>query len=715
MNLNKDSVIIHSTSMLKEQQEKLPNVSVNSVKLCEEDHASAQNAKPGVLVGEDRTFFCTTDQPLVSIIIPVSNQIELTGKCLNAIKRTIQQIIYEIIVVDNGSSDSTTSKLKKWSAEGHFRAIFNKSNLGFGIACNMGAREARGKYLVFLNNDTIPRPGWLEALVTLAENRVKAGAVGAKLVYPNGKLQEAGGIIFSDGSGWNYGRGEHPNDPRFNFVRQVDYCSAACLLVRADLFHKLGGFDTRFEPAYYEDTDLCFAIRASGFEVYYQPEAMVIHIEGATAGTDLTSGVKQFQVINKQKFIEKWRDTLKRQYPPDRRWVRLASNRAPGKRILVVDALLPIFDRASGSRRLFEIIKIFIDQGHAVTFIARNGFNQERYAKELMRLGVEVYSTDPDKMRALGYNTSTSPIDLKKLLTESQYDLAWLSFYYIAEQYLPDIRRFSPKTRIYIDTVDVHFMREQRQAEIYQDDILFKKAAETRLREIKIYQQADALIAVTEEDRRHLLVKLPTAHIHVVPNIHDVQDYVPPFEQRNGLLFVGNFRHTPNIDAVFFFVMEILPRIRRKIPEVTFTIVGNAPPPEIQLLNRDRIIVTGYVPDVSPYLQSHRVAVAPLRYGAGLKGKIGEALASGTPVITTSIGSEGMHLKSNQEVLLVADDPEGFASATIRLYYSKTLWQKLSHNGRAYVKKYYTPQVVAKHIEKILNSDFAHYKYNNSE
>ena len=702
-------------AILKQRQQNCRVVSIIPGQLCKEDRTSGGNAKPEALTRVSQRSVRIPDQPLVSIVIPVYNQVELTRQCLEAIERTVQEVTYEIIVVDNGSSDLTPNELRKWASEGRLRAIFNESNVGFGAACNQGARAARGKYLIFLNNDTIPQPGWLEALVTLAEERVKAGAVGAKLVYPDGRLQEAGGIVFSDGSGWNYGRGEDPNDPRFNFVRQVDYCSAACLLVRADLFHELGGFDTRFEPAYYEDTDLCFAIRAAGFEVYYQPKAQVIHIEGATAGTDLSTGFKRFQVINRHKFVDKWRDVLQRQYPPDRRWVRLASNRAPGKRILVVDAFLPLFDRASGSRRLFEILKIFVAQGHAVTFIARNGLNQERYAEELRRLGVEVYSTDPDKLRALGYSVSAPPINLERLLVESRYDLAWLSFYYIAEQYLPDIRRFSPTTRICIDTGDIHFIREQRQAEVYQDKTLFRKAAETRLREIDIYRQADAVITVTEEDRKYLLAELPEARIHVVPNIHEVQDDAPPFEQRHGLLFVGNFRHTPNVDAVLFFVREILPRVRRKIPEVTFTVVGDAPPPEIQELIKDGIVVTGYVPDVLPYLRAHRVAVAPLRYGAGLKGKIGEALAAGTPVVTTSIGSEGMHFKSEQEVLLVADDPEDFAAATIRLYSDKALWQRLSHNGRAYVKEHYAPEVVAKRIEAILNSDFDYHEQSNAE
>lgn len=165
---------------------------------------------------------------------------------------------------------------------------------------------AFGDYLVFLNNDTEVRKGWLKALLDTFENNDDCGAVGCKLVYPDGKLQEAGGIIFSDGSGWNYGRGMDPNDPKFNFVREVDYCSGAALMVRKDLWDQIGGFDDRFAPAYYEDTDLCFEIRRRGYKVYYQPKSVVVHHEGVTAGTDITSGFKRYQLINREKFYEKW-------------------------------------------------------------------------------------------------------------------------------------------------------------------------------------------------------------------------------------------------------------------------------------------------------------------------------------------------------------------------------------------------------------------------
>lgn len=216
----------------------------------------------------------------VSIIIPHYNRRELINRCLEAIRKNSGPAsTYEIIIVDNGSTDGSRELLED---QQDVRCIFNVSNVGFTLAANQGAAAARGRYLIFLNNDTEVQKGWLDALVAAASPK-DVGAVGARLIYPSGKLQEAGGIIFADGSAWNYGRGEDKEDPRFLYPRDVDYSSAAALLVKARAFWTVGGFDPLYAPASYEDTDLCFSLRKHGWRVVYQPQAVVVHFEGATA------------------------------------------------------------------------------------------------------------------------------------------------------------------------------------------------------------------------------------------------------------------------------------------------------------------------------------------------------------------------------------------------------------------------------------------------
>ncbi len=276
--------------------------------------------------------------PSVSIVIPVHNQAAYTGACLAQLVATLPaRFTGEIIVVDDASSDDTPALLARWSAaDARLRVLHNADNRGFLHASNSGAAAAAGDVIVFLNNDTLPQPGWLLSLLRIFRDHADAGAVGGKLLYPDGTLQEAGGVIFADGSGCNFGKHDLAVDaPLYNYLREVDYCSGALLATRRTLFERLGGFDTRFAPAYYEDTDYCFSMRDAGYRVYYQPESVVVHVEGGTSGTDLETGAKRHQVVNHAKFVEKWHDALRYQPTPPARLdfaslVRLAVRGASG-------------------------------------------------------------------------------------------------------------------------------------------------------------------------------------------------------------------------------------------------------------------------------------------------------------------------------------------------------------------------------------------------
>jgi GT2 family glycosyltransferase len=252
------------------------------------------------------------DAPKVSIVIPVFNKALYTYNCLLQLLACDRHIAQEIIVINNASSDETAQLLNQVSG---IKVVNNDENQGFVGACRQGAALAQGEFILFLNNDTQVMPHWLQAMLTKMAD-MQVGATGSKLIYPDGRLQEAGGIIFRDGSGWNYGRLQDPTDPEFNQSRPVDYCSGASLMIRTDLWRAVGGFDERYAPAYYEDTDLCFAVRDAGFEVVYCHDSLVVHHEGITAGTDTQAGYKAYQTINHQKFLAKWAKVLPQQCPP---------------------------------------------------------------------------------------------------------------------------------------------------------------------------------------------------------------------------------------------------------------------------------------------------------------------------------------------------------------------------------------------------------------
>jgi GT2 family glycosyltransferase/glycosyltransferase involved in cell wall biosynthesis len=352
--------------------------------------------------------------------------------------------------------------------------------------------------------------------------------------------------------------------------------------------------------------------------------------------------------------------------------------------VLVIHEELPTYDRQSGSLRLQRYVEVMVQEGHDVTFMARAGIGQERYVEELRAIGVEVLPLDSRRLRAAGYAVPGIGFDLELVLRRHRFDVAYLNFYGIAELYLPDIRALSPATRIIIDTHDVHYLRERRGAELSGDAEGLAAAERTRQREIAIYSQADLLTAVSVDDAEALRELAPDVPVEIVSNVHLDAAPGPSFDERSGLVFVANFDHAPNVDAILDFHQQSWPLIAESVPGAHLMIVGYAPPPSVRALHSDRITVTGQVPETQPYLDAARLSIAPLRYGAGVKGKIGEALMHGLPVITTPIGAEGMDLVDGEHAL-IAEAGEDFARAVIRLYDDPVLWQRISDAGRTHI------------------------------
>ena len=612
----------------------------------------------------------------VSIVIPVFNKAPLTYQCLRSLIERTPAGRYEVIVVDNASSDDTPRLLAHVQG---LRVIRNEENRGFVDACNQGAAAARAPAVLFLNNDTVVFPDWLPPMLdTLADPSV--GAVGAQLVYPTGSLQEAGAIVWRDGSGWNYGRGEDRHDPAYQYVREVDYCSGAGLLVRRDLFERLGGFDRRYAPAYYEDTDLCFEVRRLGARVVYQPRARIVHLEGATAGTDPSAGVKRFQEINRQKFIDKHAAALALQHPPDAALVFRARDRRPGLRILVVDHMVPHHDRDSGSVRMRAMLGLLGELGHAVTFLPDNLTPFEPYTSDLQAVGIEVIF---------------GKLSIAEWLTAHvrDFDLVVLCRVSIASRHLAQIAALPARPPIVFDTVDLHFLREEREAALLGDPARAREAALTRRTELAVARASDQVWVVSDHEAAVLRAEEPGLRVQVIPNIHAVRDPVPPFGSRRDLLFIGGFRHPPNADAVIHFLRDVFPRIRGSLPGVRFVAVGPDAPPAVAELASESVVIAGHVPDVEPCFDGSRVFVAPLRYGAGLKGKIGQSLAWGLPLVTTAVGAEGMALVDGEHAL-IADEPQAFADAVVRLYGDPALWTRLSVQGRRHVDALFGPAAV---------------------
>lgn len=606
-----------------------------------------------------------TDHPQVSIVIPTYGKLEYTITCLRSVVKARTNSVFEIIVSDDASPDDSAATLRTIPG---LRVISNARNLGFTATCNAGAAVAHGQRIVFLNNDTQVTDGWLDALELAFDSHPDVGIAGSKLIYPDGRLQEAGALTYADGEAWNYGRFEDPADPRFNYSRNCDYVSAAALMIDRALFERIAGFDPHFAPAYYEDMDLCFRARDNGASVVYVPESEVIHFEGISFGNDPTRGLKAYQLANKAKFIDRWKDVLTRHPAPT-----IAADAAihhDGKpHILVMDALMPEPTRDSGSLRMVAILRILVDLGWRVTFIPDSGRATSHEIALLGRIGVETVC------RPWGPNLATW-----FKLNGSTLKAALLCRHYVAEPSLSLLRRCAPQAKVLFDTVDLHFLREQRGADVEGNEALHKVSQNTRRRELGVIRSVDVTFVVSDVERNLLNSLVPEATVRLLSNIHEAPGRRHGFEGRRGVVFVGGFGHPPNIDSATWLRDKLLPVLARRGADLCIHLVGDMPEDVRPLFEVPGMQVHGRVPELDQWMDGCIAAVAPMRYGAGVKGKINSAMSRGLPVIATSIAAEGMHLTDGLDAI-IADDEEQFADAILRLERDPDLWIRLSDHG----------------------------------
>lgn len=668
--------------------------------------------------------------PSASIIIPVYNQWAFTSQCLDQLALTLpSDFDGEVIVINDKSNDETVSSIPAYESKYDWlKVIHNDENLGFLRTCNRAASEAKHQILVFLNNDTLPQDNWLTAILSPFVERENVGAVGGKLIYPNYTLQEAGGVAFSNGRCWNFGKhSTKMNHPLFNHSREVDYCSGALLATPRELFLELDKFDERYIPAYYEDTDYCFKVRQHGLSVLYQPESVAIHFESISYGDELASDNKKYRAENIKKFAEKWHDILQLHHAHQSEYsMRTLSKLVTHhqivdgelinpRRVLVVCPTMPEFDRECGSLRTYHMIETLNLAGWSVTVLINNMTDSEYYARKLRQQGIMVYGTRHS--RYIGDEYIHDPI---QLIQTMQFDLALLLFWHIAEELIPIFRQYSPQTKLMVDSVDLHYLRSARRR-VQQEKIDTQRKsysnvfdyqyADIAMREMNAYVNADKVLTVSDKETHTLRdlfglsnhVKTLPLHAKKPNNLHTIN----PLNHR-GILFVGNFRHPPNIDAINYFVGDILPLLpARLLQEHPLYIVGN----NAEALNidvqkfGDGVRLIGWVPTLDVYLKHAKVAVVPLRYGAGVKCKMIDAMSHGLPTVTTSIGAEGMAL-GDKEHVLIANDPQTFATAIQRVIEDDNLWQHLNKNSMDFIQENHSDTMIQNKFLDIINTLF---------
>jgi glycosyltransferase involved in cell wall biosynthesis len=366
--------------------------------------------------------------------------------------------------------------------------------------------------------------------------------------------------------------------------------------------------------------------------------------------------------------------------------------------ILIVADAYPAPDRNSADFRLSTLLSM-LAQEHAVFYCA---IAERRQVEAIGKADVERYR---DALPARGIIVVEGGV--KKALRARQYAAVMFEWFFAARTVIDEVRVAQPDARIIIDSVDVVFNRLRAKAALTKSREDSAKADAVKTAELATYDRADLVITVTDADATILQRENSNLATFTIPNIHPLEDPVfIPEQHDKQLLFVGSFMRPggeTNIDAMSYFCREILPLIAHAHPDVRLSIIGSSPPAEIAAFASDRVTVLGFVPDIKPHLQTATISVAPLRFGGGMKGKIGEAMSFGLPVVTTSIGIEGFGLEPNVDAL-VADSPKDFADATSRLLANRVYLEQVRLSGYEFIRSHYSDLAVRRRIDTLLST-----------
>lgn len=635
----------------------------------------------------ERMKFPDAGAPLVSIVIPCYNHFDVTMRCLRSVLKNTRDVSYEVIIADDHSKDETVN-IGKYAS--NVRYIANARENGFVNNCNSGASIAKGKYLYFLNNDTEVQPGYLKPLTDLIESDPGIGIVGSMLIFADGTLQESGGQIFEDSRGSNVGRGlKNIDDVTVNYVRDTDYISGAALMIRNDLFRELGGFDEVYSPAYCEDSDLCLRVWYRKHKrVVIQPKSRVVHLEG-----------QSFPSAKKEALIQRNNQTLFRRFfaelsahhcCAEHNSFVFKDHASHKKQMLVIDWKILSTSFDTGSRVTFQYMRLFREMGMNVKYYPMDVFlEKHEFLEDLEQIGVEVIFEEFASYIARN---------------GKYFDYVFVNRPNVTQRYLRQLRFFT-RAQIIYQGHDLHYLRR------YRENLAIKKpdAEEIMLKERKeefdVIRYCDLPCFVSQDEVDLVNKAMPFSHCIKLPIfLFDVRNMTKVYKaaERKDICFVAGFQHSPNIDGACWFVNKVWPAVKKKIPDLKIYIIGSKPSAEVRALASDSVIVTGYVTDeeLEDYYSKVRMAVIPLNFGAGVKGKTVEAVYNKVPVLTTKIGAEG--IDNSMGVLTVENDAESFSAKLIEMYNNEKELQRISDMSAEFIRSQFTKEKAIEIFDRYL-------------
>jgi GT2 family glycosyltransferase/glycosyltransferase involved in cell wall biosynthesis len=643
------------------------------------------NSPSSIVLGDRKKISYSLDQgfalptstnPLVTIVIPVFNNWWVKYVCLRALQSNNDSTPYEIIIVDDGSSDYTSEALDNIRG---ITVVRNLNNIGYLSSTNRGAAQtsSTSKYLVLLNNDTEPVNGWLDNLYKKIECDETIAIVGSALIYPDGTLQEAGGQIFSGGNAWNLGRGGNPLNGMFLFSREVDYCSAASVIVRKSFWVDVKGFDTQYLPAYCEDSDLALSAWKKGMKVMYEPKSWVIHHEGLSHGTDTDSGLKKHQITNNQKLIEKWESELRGHWG-DFGVARYESKRESKGIVVVCDSQLPSLTRDAGSIRTVQIIKHIQALGYHVVLACLDNTTTQVDLDYLQSQGVEIHQNSEDFFETLSAR-------------KSRIVAIWTIRHEVYDFFSERLKEIAPNAIFIADLMDLK----------YKENYNIESGISEN--QTKIADQVERVILVSEVEAIRYNSQTKLNNAIVVWAEYEPQNKTLEWGNTSGLIFVGGFRHLPNLEGIQWFADHVVPELNRLKFTAPVRVVGSGLSVQKKAeLQSKGIEILGSQEDIEGIYMQSRIAIVPLLSGAGRKGKVGEALAYGIPIVSTSIGVDGFHNLENAGIA-VADSPAEMAEAIYALHEQHEVWKNAAVLGKAYCASNLSSMAMRNEISKLIS------------
>lgn len=601
-----------------------------------------------------------------TVVIAATAPFETLHRCLVALHEAGVDRSAEIVLLDDGGAGGSAALLPTVARNLRYVRIYGGT--GLIEARNEAARASRAPLVLFLAPQARVLPGFLDEIEATFAREPDAGAVGGRLVREDGLIEHAL-LVASEERGVTDPAHLAPFDaPEHRFMRRADALSGQAFAVRREVLLGVGALSPLYTRFGYAAVDLCARLRAAGWQVLYQPLAIAAWPSHGAPDTD--GDPPDLRLPDEEAL--RLRARLEHEgWPTDR-----ASSRFAGH-ALVIDDGLPRPDRDAGSIATFEQMVLLRRLGWWVTFCPVHALTIDPTATELLaRNGIEV--AGPPQY-----------VSVTQYLQAFGADLGLVQIYRYANvaMLLDRVRELAPEAKLIFATADLHFLREQRRAELAGKTL--PEAA--REEELRCMLASDATIVTNDHEYELLRRDVPPERLVLLRWIERPRPIVRPFADRHGLCFVGNYQHPPNLDGVEWFLREVFPRVRRQLPGVRLKLAGSGMPASLHELADEQVEILGWVADLADLFREVRLSVAPLRFGAGFKGKVATSLGYGVPVVGSSVSLEGTGL-ANGDGVLAADDADSFAAAVVRLHEDAALWQAQSARGVERVTALYSPE-----------------------